>query len=238
MEEGMGLTIHYKLSVEKRLAGAVARELVERMALYARKIRCAEVGEVMPVEADTPGTFWYVHLERHGERSVRSLPANRGWVVDVWPGEGCESALFGLCQYPRTTPHVPFDVSTGAGSGWVLKSFCKTQYANEHGWPHFLRCHKTIVSILDFWRRLGVAVEVSDEGEYWETRSEEKLRARLKSYDGLIAAVAGVFKDAAEESGKDHSIESPIFGRKDFERLEAEGWQEFGRQVTQLSRLS
>ena len=234
----MGLTIHYELRIEKRRARAVVRDLVERAALYARKIGCAEVGEVLPVEEDTPGTFLYVQLERHGERSVRSIPATRGWVVDVWPGEGCENALFGLCQYPSRTPHVPFDAYTGAGCGWIFKSHCKTQYANEHGWPHFLRCHKTIVSILDFWRRLGVTVKVNDDGEYWQTRSADQLRAKLTSYDGLIAAVAGAFKDAVGETGNGYSVESPIFARTDFEKLEAEGWQEFGSQVSQLSRLS
>ena len=227
----MGLTIHYELSVEKRLAGAAVRELVKRTALYAKKIGCAEVSEVMPVQADTPGTFWYVQLERHGERSIRSIPAKRGWVVDVWPGEGCESALFGLCQYPHSTPHVPFDVSTGAGSGWVLKGYCKTQYAHEHGWEHFLRCHKTIISILDFWRQLGVTVKVSDEGEYWPTRSETKLREILNRYDGLMAVVAGAFKDAADKTGKGHSVEAPILARMDFERLEAEGCREFGSRI-------
>ena len=126
-------------------------------------------------------------------------------------------------------------MSTGAGSGWNFKSYCKTQYASEHGWEHFLRCHKMILSILKFWRQMGVTVEVSDEGGYWETGSEKKLRATLKSYNGLIAAVAGAFKDASDTSGNGYSIESPIFDRGDFERLEAQGWQEFGKQLSQLS---
>jgi len=233
----MGLTIRYALWVEKRLAGAVVRELVNRTALYARKIGCSEVSEVIPVEADTPGTFWHVQLERQGEHFVRSIPAKRGWVVDVWPGEGCESALFGLCQYPRSTPHVPVDVYTGAGSGWVLKGYCKTQYAHEHGWEHFLRCHKTIVSILDFWRQLGATVEVSDEGEYWETRSEAKLRSTLDRYDGFMAAVAGMVKDVADETGTGLAVEAPIFARKDFEKLEAEGCQKLGRQLSEQPHL-
>jgi len=230
----MGLTIQYTLLVDRKLAGAVVRELVERAAQYARKIGCAEVGPVLPVAADTPGTFWHVQYERQGERYVRSIPAKRGWVVEVWPGEGCESALFGLCQYPRTTPPLPFGMSTGLGSGWVLKNYCKTQYASEQGWEHFLRCHKMILSILKFWRQMGVHVEVNDEGEYWETGSEKKLRAALDGYNGLVAALAGAFKDASDASGKGGSVESPIFARSDFERLEAQGWQEFGKKLSQL----
>ncbi len=233
----MGLTISFTLSVEKRLASAEVREMVERTGLYARKIGCTEVSAVLPVEADMPGTFWHVQYERQGERFVRSIPAKRGWVVNVWPGEGCESALFGLCQYPRTT-RVPALVSTGAGSGWNFKSYCKTQYASEHGWEHFLRCHKMILSILKFWRQMGVTVEVSDEGGYWETGSERKLRAALEGYNGLIAAVAGVFKDASDATGKGYSVESPIFARGDFERLEAQGWQEFGKQLAHFRLAS
>ena len=48
----MGLTIHYKLSVTKYLASAVVRELADRTALYARKIGCAEVGEVVRATDD------------------------------------------------------------------------------------------------------------------------------------------------------------------------------------------
>ncbi|MBI5772340.1 MAG: hypothetical protein HZA89_01185 [Verrucomicrobia bacterium] len=233
----MGLTIHYELRVEKRLARAVVHELVQRTALYARKIGCAETGEVRCVDANTPGNFWYVTLERQGERYVRALPPLRGWLVEIWPGEGCESAAFGLCQYQQKTPCVTYDAWTGAGCGWVFRGHCKTQYAHEHGWEHFLRCHKTIISILDFWRRLGVKVEVSDEGGYWETRSEQKLRGMVERYDGLIAAVAGAFKDAADESASRPAVESPIFARKDFERLEAEGRREFGKDMNAIRGL-
>jgi hypothetical protein len=48
--------------------------------------------------------------------------------------------------------------------------------------------------------------------------------------------VTGAFKDAADETSTGYSVESPILARKDFEKLEAEGWQEFGRQVSELSR--
>jgi hypothetical protein len=232
-EANMGLTINYTLLLGRRLPGAVIRELVECAALYARKIGCAEVGAVLPVAADTPGTFWHVQYERQGERYVCSIPAKRGWVVEVWPGEGCESALFGLCQYPCTIP-LPYPVPTGAGSGWVLNNYCTTQYASEHGWEHFLRCHKMILSILKFWRQMGVTVEVNDEGGYWETGSEKKLRATLQGYNGLIAAMAGAFKDASDASGKGYSVESPIFAQGDFEQFEAQGWQEFGKQLSQL----
>jgi len=233
----MGLTIHYKLAVDKNLSAAIVRELTQRTALYARKIGCAEVGEVMRVEADTPFTGLFVRVGREEGCCFGNVPAKRGWVVEVCPGEGCESTLFGLCQYPRRIPFRAGSVATGFEGGWLLKGFCKTQYAGEHGWEHFLMCHRQIISLLDFWRQLGVMVEVTDEGEYWQSRSEEKLRAMLNRYDGLVAAVAGTLKDAADETDEKYSIESPIFAWKDFERLEAEGQREFGRQMAQFSRM-
>jgi hypothetical protein len=237
----MGLTIHYKLSVAERLSSAVVRELAQRTAHYARKNGCAEAGEVMRVEADMPFTGLFVQVGREEDCCFGTVPAKRGWVVDVWPGEGCESALFGLCQYPRRTPYRMSQfrtklVPTGFEGGWLLKGFCKTQYAGEHGWEHFLKCHKQIISLLDFWRQLGVTVEVSDEGGYWEARSEEKLKNKLQQYDGLVAAVGGMFKDLPDDSGGNLSVESPIFDYANFERLEHEGRLEFGKQVEQLRK--
>ena len=234
----MGLTIHYKLSVEKNISSAAVRELIERAALHAKEIGCAEVGEIMRVEPDFPFTSLFVRAGKEEDCCFGDVPARAGWMADVWPGEGCESMLLALCQYPRRTEYQLRGkrgfAPTGYTGGWLFQGHCKTQYAAEHGWPHFLRCHKTVVSLLDFWRQLGATVEVTDEGNFYESRSDEKLRAVLEKYDGLVAAVAGVLKDAAHENGK--SVESPIFERADFEHLEAAGQREFKEQLSQLSR--
>ncbi len=232
----MGLTINYKLSVPQNLSSAVVRELAARTALYARKIGCAEVDEVKRVKADTPFTTLLVEFGREEEDRYDTVPATRGWAVEVWPGKGCESALFGLCQYPRRMPFRAGSVPTGYKGGWQLRSFCKTQYASEHGWEHFLKCHRQIISLLDFWKQLGVTVEVNDEGEYWPDRSEEKLKTILRQYNGLVAAVGGMFKDAAADSASGLSVESPIFDYAHFERLEHEGRQEFCAQIAQLQK--
>ena len=108
--------------------------------------------------------------------------------------------------------------------------------SGEHGWPHFLKCHKQIISLLDFWRDLGVQVEVSDEGCYWETRSEEPLRERLEQYNGLIAWVGEMVKDASGAPDGPFKVESPIFDYAHFERLEHEGRQRFGGPVEELRK--
>src|ERR1035441_6602683 len=223
----MGLTIHYKLTVTRNLSVAVVRELAERTARYAQKIGCAEASDILRADGDMECAPLFVSVGKPEDCCFGHVPPTRGWLVEVWPGKGCESATFGLCQYPRRIPFRTGSVATGFEDGWLLKGSCKTQYAGEHGWEHFLICHKRVISLLDFWRQLGVAVEVSDEGGYWETRDEKKLRSCLERYDGLVAAVAGMMKDAVDDTGESHSIKSPIFARKDFERLEAEGRREF-----------
>ena len=232
----MGLTIHYKLSVAKNLSAAIVRELAQRTARYAQKIGCVEVSEVMRVEADTPFTGLFVRAGREENCCFGTVPAKGGWVVEVAPGEGCENALFGLCQYPRRIPFRAGSVATGFEGGWLLKGFCKTQYAGAHGWEHFLKCHRRIISLLDFWRQLDVMVEVTDEGEYWQTRSEEKLRNKLQQYDGLVAAVGGMLKDASADHDNGSSVASPIFDYVNFERMEHEGRREFGGQIAQLQK--
>jgi K+/H+ antiporter YhaU regulatory subunit KhtT len=77
---------------------------------------------------------------------------------------------------------------------------------------------------------------VNDEGGYWETRLEEPLKKRLGLYDGLVAAVAGMLKDAPAVSEGNLSLESPIFDYANFERLEHEGRQSFGRPLGELQK--
>lgn len=227
----MGLTISDKLSVGQDLAVGVLGELAARVARYAQQIGCMKVGKVERVNGDTPFTSLFVRTGREEDCCFGLIPAKRGRVVEVWPGAGCESATMGLCMYPRRVRGAKGWVRTGYEQGWQLRGYCKTQYASEHGGDRFLLCHKRVVSILEFRRELGVAVEVFDEGEYWDTRDEKKLRHVLDLYNELMAAIAGMAKDAADESGQGYSVESPIFARTDFERLEAEGRRGLARRL-------
>jgi hypothetical protein len=232
----MGLTINYELSVSENFTVAVVRELVQRVARYAEIIGCAEVGQVQSAAGDERNAPLYVHVGRPEDCCFGSVAPRRGWLVEVWPGEGCESATFGLCQYPRRIAFRAGSVPTGFEGGWLFKSHCKTQYAGEHGWQHFLKCHKQIISLLEFWRDLGVQVKVTDEGGYWETRSEEALMKNVGLYDGLVAAVAGMLKDAPGVSDGAFEVESPIFDYANFERPEHEGRQKFGGPVEELRK--
>ncbi|HMP84140.1 MAG TPA: hypothetical protein PKA41_15695, partial [Verrucomicrobiota bacterium] len=103
--------------------------------------------------------------------------------LEVWPGEGCETAVFGSLLHRLTLPRKK------GGPDWPprlskrrklkLYAFCKTCYAAEHGREHFVQCHERVIQLLDLWRDAGVRVEVHDEGGFWKSRSREKLAAQL-----------------------------------------------------------
>ena len=230
----MGLTIHYTLSVKQDLPVGAIHEMAQRTADYARKIGCAEVSPLISAEENPDEAPLFMRVGKPAEGRYRAVLPWRGWLVNVWPGAGCETATLGLCQYPKWIEQESQSVPTKLDSGWRFHSFCKTQYAGEHDWDSFLKCHLLVISLLDFWRGLGARVKVNDEGGYWKGRSVEKLRDELLGYDRLVAAVGGMFKD----SDNGLSVQSPIFDYKNFERLEHEGWQEFGGRLRQLRNSS
>jgi hypothetical protein len=214
----MGLTISYTLSTKRELSDAVVKELAVRTTAFARKIGCAEVHGPMPGGPD----LCKLRKLPNGDTTGDFIEAKSGWCVTVVPGDGSEPAHFGLCQYPGM-------------KHWTLTSFCKTQYAGQHGIEHFLACHRRIISLLDLWRAFGVDVKVMDEGKFWETRSLERLRQRLATYDRLVAAVAGMLMD---DLGKGEAgVQAEIFNDARFERLEAEGRAEFAAKIEEMRKL-
>ena len=79
-------------------------------------------------------------------------------------------------------------------SDWKLNTFCKTEYAGEHGREHFVACHLRVIHLLDLWRKAGTRVEVHDEGGYWNTRDREALAAQIGHREQYLqAACNGVW---------------------------------------------
>jgi hypothetical protein len=219
----MGLTIHYEFKLDSASAEE-ARAKIAALRNLALKLPFAEVGELVEIQGEEcrfdsentedPHSFLKLRICKFiglDSDNYSSLDPTYLIAFNTLPGEGCESAAFGLAIYAEPA----------AVSDWSLMSFCKTQYASNPecgGIENFLNCHLMIVRMLDEAQKLGILCEVSDEGNYWETRQIEKLVETVSKYNVLIAGIAGQLKDSHEEG----SIASPIYEYPNFEYLEAE----------------
>ena len=239
----MGLTIHYriKLKATDTKTGIVdAWRLVSRAHAFAMRLqnmgRVKRVGEITCSREVLDQTIAFDRrLDFEGKWRMKLVTPHRGWVYHVNVGDGCEPVQLGLCRYPYTGPQVGprrwAKIHSPQQAIWRLEGFCKTQYASQHGWDHFLACHRTALELIHYWSRTGAKVIIRDEGGYWPRLSEEKLRRSLGEYDGLTAAFAGALKDAAGDDVG--SIKAPIFHHPQFEKLEAHGLSTHGRKIAQ-----
>jgi hypothetical protein len=217
----MGLTIHYELrqasnSIKK------ARSVVEALHQRAGELPFEEVGPIVHLqgEACDPAQYkddaearWLAlqadcWLKDKRNQPYAEVPAREILAFGTLPGEGSEPANIGLCRYPAVVTHRGKEVKTRQGSGWHWRSFCKTQYAYNPtygGIKHFLKCHLSVVKLLDYAKELGVLVDVSDEGDYWENRDLTGLAKQVGEQSALIAASIGALNDLFKGQ-----IEAPI----------------------------
>lgn len=223
----MGLTIHTELHIARTMPDPAARAFVAAAHLAATRLvqrrQLAGIGPAVPAEEMPMVARWLIiKLDAHTSMGVE-IPPLAGWCFAVSPGRGCEPAIFGLCRYPATVTDAGGRVRrTKLARGWSFASACKTQYAALHGWPHFLKCHRAVIDLAQLWIPGGVDVVIEDEGDYWPGRNVGALRAKLATYNGIVAGLAGALKDATEDSGGP-PVQSPIFAHPEFEQLEAEG---------------
>jgi hypothetical protein len=208
---------------------------VEELHRRALDLPFAEVGEIVELKGDAcdfekydrdnplrwlviqSGQF-VVHAGIHYHVEPKHIVA-----FSCDPGEGCEQANLGLTLYPAVL--AVQDPRSGRArklrtelKGWCWSSFCKTQYATQHGVDHFLRCHLSVIKMLDHAKKLGILASVNDEGEFWERRDLKALVQQVGQWNEQIAGLVGQMKDLL---GGD--IQSPITQFADFEHLEAEG---------------
>ena len=183
----MGLTINYSFTASWTLRDESVRRLVQRTARLAQEIGCARVGKVLPSyeeDRDAPDFF---DTRRGNLRRRVGGSRTTGWLVEVWPGEGCATAVFGLI---RRRPRVPGEwhrtYRPRRNSRWELHDYCKTCYTAQVSLDHFVRCHERVVLLLDLWRRSSVRVRVHDEGAFWKARSREALAAHLGDYKTFL----------------------------------------------------
>lgn len=195
----------------------------------------AEVGEIVELKGgacdyenrdrDNPLRWLLIQSGQYVERDGCHYGVKPRHVIafSTSPGDGCEDANFGLCLYPGVLDIT--DPRTGVArrlrtelKGWCWSSFCKTQYASGQGLDHFVRCHLSVIRMLDHTKQLGILASVSDEGDYWEKRDVKALVQEVGEWNQHIAGLVGQMKDLL---GGD--LEAPITKFPDFEHLEAKG---------------
>jgi hypothetical protein len=248
--QAMGLTISYKLTTDLTRTEDV-RRLVETMRQHALDIPFKEVGTVKEFVGEdsdyrsdsSEGDRW-LKLQSSGFFSAggSSFAVAPIHVIafSTWPGEGSEPANFGFCKYPAFIPsdenggpEIPTDLT-----GWRWRSFCKTQYASDPkcgGIKNFLRSHLCVVKLLDFLKQTGlIAVEVQDEGGYWDKRDLAASAKEVGQWNVLIAGFVSGFRSATE--GK--IIEAPITSFPNFEHLEAKGLERLAELLERLRQDS
>jgi hypothetical protein len=196
----MGLTIQYSLQSSTTSIDE-ARKLIEQLRQRALDLSFQQVGEILDLagdacdykkDRDQPHRWLLIQANQPVERDdyTYDVAPTRLVAFSTSPGEGSEPANFGLCRYPRTVPAYPQhgvkQIATGLPAGWFWRSFCKTQYASNPAIgdiEHFLRCHLSVIRLLDEANQLRMLDAVFDEGGYWEKRDVQAQRHRGRDHE-------------------------------------------------------
>jgi len=227
----VGLHLCYELGVPRETSMDEVVERVRQLYRVAVTLSFDRVGPLVrtmpdeslgdPSDADSSLANWFRFsaMCRLGSRDAvtgartRLLPKAAGFVVQ--PGDYCEAATFGLAWVP------PEDEDGNSIHGephiWHWHAVCKTQYASNLGDDHLIRCHTSLVALLDRAPDLGFEVTVRDETHYWETRDTNVLLAEVREMNRIVAHFAGAFHDAI--GGHAH-VDGAIFKHPEFEELE------------------
>ena len=233
----MGLTIHYRLKA--RGTADNARSLLAQLRQRALDLPFMEVGDILDLSGpaadfdecphDDPNRWLLVqagqYLDDPNDSHVSyRLNPSRVIAFSTWPGEGCEEANFGLCQYPRYLPverhghrrNIPTNLP-----GWSWRSFCKTQYASDPdcgGADNFLRCHlwwsrcSTMPSRWASWRKSATRVDIG--------RTATWKRLPVKSASGMSLSPP---RSGTCWTAFGNKVLAAITGFPNFEHLEAKG---------------
>lgn len=246
----MGLTIYYELGMEAGSSND-AIERLEALRSAATRLPFERVGEVsfsdeiataelIRAGAEGPGPAAFELVESScyaqneelrgalGEGRLHSVEPECFARFTVYPGEGSETAVFGLSRFPATTPYNGRQWPTGL-KRWHWHSWCKTQYASNPrygGVDHFLKVHLSLIELLDRAQELGILIRVGDDSNYWEDRDRQKLIDNVNKLNGIVASFAGALKDAIDRKSTGQlqadQLRAPITDFPNFEHIEAD----------------
>jgi hypothetical protein len=223
----MGLTISYKLrSLEHNIDNI--RGQVLALHHKAKDLCFMDVGEIIILKdqectidmngGDDPNIELKVHgseitsIDKDGKFSFRHPSYIIGFTLI--PGKGCSMADIGFRVYPD------------ADQVWTWFGYCKTQYASNPeygGLDNFITSHLKIIDLLDAAQAMGVECDVTDNGNYWQSRDRALLASTVNDNNLFTAAVMGTLKDAT--TSQKATLNAPILDFPNFEYLEGDGQQ-------------
>jgi hypothetical protein len=234
----MGLTIHWNWQGPE--STDEARTVIEQLRQRALDLPFESVSEIVHFEGEDArydrdrqdDEFGWLKVQaRH---TIWNDDYTTGWECkpleimgfEIAVAPGSEPMNVTVATYPRTIQIT--DRNTGkrkrlrtGRSDWSGQGFCKTQYASDPrcgGIPNFLRAHLSVCRMLEHAKEVGLHVEVSDEGGFFEKRNIPELVEAIGEWNQLIAGFVGAMTDKV---GK--NVEAPIRNFPNFEHLEAKG---------------
>jgi hypothetical protein len=228
-ETFMGLTIHYSFNCK----GSVeqAQHAVTELHRHAKELAFKEVSPVVEldgnecdfekVERDDPNRWLLIQARQLLTPGWVEVKPTKLIAFSAWPGEGCEQMNIGLCRYPAAVLNRQGVKTATKLKGWSWASFCKSQYASSPSVgdvANFVRCHLSVIGLLDKAKAIGVLGEVTDEGGFYSDRNVERLIREVTRWNESMAGLAGVLKD---HIGPD--LKAAISSFPNFEHLEAKG---------------
>ncbi|MBC8345998.1 MAG: hypothetical protein ISR89_04240 [Candidatus Marinimicrobia bacterium] len=198
----MGLTIHWKLSLNgshesvKKALKPVCDEINKSPGVNAvMEVHYYHESRDEPEKKDLFDWAWR-HSDKNIGGDIPEYPKEIFYLLGD-PGEMSEKVLIYLGRY-------------GDEDHWEGSGFCKTQYAVK-----FIETHCLVVEWLSLLRKNGIATEVFDEGEYWETRDVSALLKVYERYNKMMAA----FSDGLEDAGVEFTGEVPGYIKRRKDRL-------------------
>lgn len=224
----MALTIHYELKKQNCRTRDAAFDTVAALRERALNLPFDHVGEIVELSGDQcdhknhrsgDDRFALALRGRAPDPKCDSLPVGACHIIGflAMPGPGSEAAGFGLARYPRT---ITIERGTYQGQiwrtslkGWSWTDFCKTGHALEPGYGglgNFLRCHLTVIKMLDATNDLGVLRGVWDDSGYWDDRNFDELINWMGGWGRSNESIRNLFhNERSVSSSRDSRGELP-----------------------------
>src|ERR1035441_2472265 len=145
----------------------------------------------------------------------------------------CEDAGWDSC--PRTSPRRQLKKEPGDDWGFELAWSASSTCAGSNQAPSLFSAYPTEVQPSPS----QILASVNDAGDFWETRSLERLTKEIGEQSAMLAGLLGALKDAIGQAPGAGTVEAPIAAYPNFEHLEAEGQRLLPEQLkTMLKALA